>query len=338
MNWYQWVKFLLFALDAEVSHDLTLNSLKLLQKLNIFSVIPAKSQPRAEVKCFGLTFPNPVGLAAGLDKNADCIPAWDCMGFGFIEIGTVTPRPQPGNAKPRLFRLPKNQAIINRMGFNNKGVDYLIERVKQYPVSHPLGINIGKNKDTPLNEAANDYLQCFAKVYPYADYVVVNLSSPNTPGLKSLQHGVMLKNIIQPLKNAQSNLSEKFSKYVPLLVKISPDLYIDEIKEIVNDLINLQVDGVIATNTTTQRPKAITDVNVKEEGGLSGDPLFQVSTEMVKVIYQQAGEALPIIAVGGIMTPTQAKEKLSAGAKLIQLYSGFIYQGPSLIQSIVTSL
>jgi dihydroorotate dehydrogenase len=335
--WYDIVRPALFKLDAEFSHDLTLKTLKLLSGLKLLHP-PENKWSAISTQCFGLSFPNPVGLAAGLDKNAECLSAWNAMGFGFIEVGTVTPKPQIGNPKPRLFRIPEYQAIINRMGFNNKGIDYLLERVKHASLNCPLGINIGKNKDTPLESAKDDYLFCFQAVYPYADYVTVNLSSPNTPGLKSLQHGELLKSILEPLKSAQYALADKFNKNVPILVKISPDLDEDEIKNIIDTLVELKIDGVIATNTTVRREKIIESPVHKEEGGLSGTPLFATSTHVIRVIYQHVGSVLPIIAVGGITSPSKAREKFQNGARLIQLYTGLIYQGPQLVKDILSHL
>lgn len=333
---YGLIRPLLFALDAEVSHDLTLNMLRLYSALKSGSPIePLTIRP---VDCFGLRFPNPIGLAAGLDKNAQCLSAWNSLGFGFIEVGTVTPKPQLGNAKPRLFRLPKNQALINRMGFNNKGIDSLIEQVKLYSHHAVLGINIGKNKDTTLEDAAKDYLICYQKAFAYADYVTVNISSPNTSGLRALQHGEMLKSILLPLKNEQKALADKFSKNVPILVKLAPDLKFNELKTIVDDLIQFEIDGVIVTNTTLQRHDLKQEKHVKEEGGLSGKPLFQPSTEVIRQIYSQVGDALPIVAVGGIFNSADAKAKFTAGAKLIQLYTGLIYRGPTLINEIADIL
>lgn len=335
--WYRLIRPLLFALDAEFSHNLTLNTLKFFHQYGAFSKAPPMASSLA-VNCFGLRFANPIGLAAGLDKNGECLLCWQSLGFGFVEIGTVTPRAQIGNPKPRLFRLPSDKAIINRMGFNNKGVDYLINRLNAYRLSCPIGINIGKNRDTPLEVSAQDYLICLQKVYAYADYVTVNLSSPNTPGLKSLQHGQMLRSILVPLKEEQHRLSDTLNKKVPILVKISPDLTAEEIKLIVEDLLKFEIDGIIATNTTVQRSPTLKSAHAKEEGGLSGEPLFNASTDVVRHIYQQAGDALPIIAVGGVSSASQAKEKFAAGAKLVQLYSGLIYHGPGLIKEITSAL
>ncbi len=325
---YQVIRPLLFSFDPERVHDFTLNTLKVLHHVGFFNLF--KNQPAVPVQCMGLTFPNFVGLAAGLDKNGECLPAWGALGFGFVEVGTVTPRAQPGNPKPRLFRLVQQQAIINRMGFNNKGVEHLITQIKAHSLRCPLGVNIGKNKDTPLNQAAQDYLVCFEKVYPYADYVTVNLSSPNTPGLQSLQYGESLNSILAPLKQAQHKLSDKYSKKVPLVVKISPDLAKEELAPLIDHLVSLGIEGVIATNTTIK--------HAQEEGGLSGAPLFDPSTAIVSHIYNQVGDALPIIAVGGVMGAEHAKAKLVAGAKLVQLYTGLIYRGPTLVRRIIKSV
>lgn len=333
---YQTIRPLLFAADAECSHDLTLWTLKKLHQVGLFhNPKPIVKQP---VECFGLQFSNPLGLAAGLDKNAECIPAWNAMGFGFIEVGTVTPRAQAGNPKPRLFRLPENSAIINRMGFNNKGVDYLISRLQHAHSTCPLGVNIGKNKDTDLKDAWQDYVHCYEKVFQYADYVTVNISSPNTPELRQLQKGEMLKGILLPLKQAQQHLSDQYHKKVPILVKIAPDLLNEELLSLLDELVALNVEGIIATNTTIERPANLQSKYASEAGGLSGAPLFERSTQMIQTIYQTVGDSLPIVAVGGIMSAQQAKAKLAAGAKLVQVYSGLIYQGPSLIKNILNSL
>lgn len=330
------IRPLLFAVDAECAHDTTLWTLQKLHQLGLFR--DPKPITHNSVQCFGLRFANPLGLAAGLDKNAECVPAWAHMGFGFIEVGTITPKPQVGNPKPRLFRVPENTAIINRMGFNNKGVDYLLSRMQKIQVPCPVGVNIGKNKDTDINAAWQDYVYCFQKVFQYADYVTVNISSPNTQDLRMLQQGDLLKSILLPLKEQQKTLSDKYHKKVPILVKIAPDLTHEELKSLLSDLLALQVEGIIATNTTVDRPANIQSSYAKEAGGLSGEPLFEKSTNMIRLIYQEVGDALPIVAVGGIMSPDQAKMKLAAGAKLIQIYSGLIYQGPGLVKDIINSL
>lgn len=333
---YQAIRPLLFAVDAESAHELTLWTLKKLHQVGLFhDSQPINKQP---VECFGLHFANPLGLAAGLDKNGECIPAWNAMGFGFVEVGTITPRPQEGNPKPRLFRLPENAAIINRMGFNNKGVDYLVSRLQQVHSQSPLGVNIGKNKDTELKDAWQDYVHCYQKVFQYADYVTVNISSPNTPDLRQLQKGEWLKGILLPLKQEQQKLSDKYHKQVPILVKIAPDMDTEALLALVEDLVSLKIEGIIASNTTIERPSDLKGQFIGESGGLSGAPLFSRSTHMIQTIYQAVGEQLPIVAVGGIMSPSQAKAKLAAGARLIQIYSGLIYQGPGLVKQIINEL
>jgi dihydroorotate dehydrogenase len=286
----------------------------------------------------GMTFDNPVGLAAGLDKNGDCIDAFSSMGFGFVEIGTVTPRPQPGNPKPRLFRLPEKQAIINRMGFNNKGVDHLVEQVKQAQFKGPIGINIGKNKDTEESRALEDYLICLNKVYPYASYVTINISSPNTPGLRNLQYGEALDKLLLGLKAAQETLTQTHGKYVPLFIKIAPDLSDVEIESIAQSLINSKMDGVIATNTTLSREAVQGLPHCDEMGGLSGSVMTQMSLDVTRKLSVALDRAIPIIGVGGIDSPEAAKARLDAGASLVQVYSAFIYQGPSLVKRIANAL
>ncbi len=333
---YKAIRPLLFACDAEASHDLTIWSLKTLSHLGMFGY--AKPIAHHPVSCFNLSFANPLGLAAGLDKDGECIPAWSAMGFGFVEVGTVTPRPQLGNPKPRLFRLPKHAAIINRMGFNNKGVDALVASLQKTQRSCPVGVNIGKNKDTSLTEAWQDYVHCYQKVYPYADYVTVNISSPNTPELRKLQQGDMLKSILLPLKQEQQVLADKYQRSVPILVKIAPDLTQDELLALLDDLVSLHMEGIIASNTTIERPSYLEQRYRDESGGLSGEPLFEHSTNIIRLIYQTVGDRLPIVAAGGIMSPAQAQAKLAAGAKLIQIYSGLIYHGPALVKKIIKNI
>jgi len=339
---YSFVRNLLFRLPTETSHYLALDALQLAARLHISSCI-AKPVPARPITVMGIDFPNPVGLAAGLDKNGDYIEGLAALGFGFIEIGTVTPRPQPGNPQPRLFRLPQASAIINRMGFNNKGVDYLIDRVK---AAQPflqknnivLGINIGKNKDTPAENAVDDYLICMRKAYRYASYITVNLSSPNTPGLRDLQFGEPLKQLLARLKQEQQLLAVQYGRYVPLAVKIAPDMAIDDIREVAAALIDNQLDGVIATNTTIARD-AVKDLpHGNEAGGLSGAPLTKKSTEVIRALAQALNGKLPIIGVGGIMSGADATEKFAAGAKLVQVYTGFIYRGPGLVGELVKAV
>jgi len=289
------------------------------------------------VECFGLQFPNPIGLAAGLDKNAECIDAFAAMGFGFIEVGTTTPKPQAGNDKPRLFRLPEHSAIINRMGFNNKGVDYLVEQVKASRYKAILGINIGKNKNTPEEKALDDYLICMRKVYQYASYITINISSPNTPGLRDLQYGDALEKLLTGLKQEQNILQQTHGKYVPLLVKIAPDLDALAITQIAASLINTQMDGVIATNTTLDRSKVANHKHANEAGGLSGAVLTEKSLDVTKQLADALNGKLPIIGVGGISNAQDARNRTQAGAQLLQIYSSFIYQGPALIKELVNA-
>lgn len=327
----------LFCLDAETSHDLSIGFLKSTQRTPLQGVY-AQYVPDKPVECLGLTFKNPVGLAAGLDKNGECIDAFDQMGFGFIEVGTVTPLPQAGNDLPRLFRLKDANAIINRMGFNNKGVDYLVERVKESHYKGVLGINIGKNKVTPEEDALSDYIKCMDKVYEHANYITINISSPNTPGLRNLQYGEALESLLSGIKAQQQVLADKFGKYVPLLVKIAPDLTDEEVQGIADSLRKAEVDGVIATNTTLSREGVDGLLHAKEAGGLSGSPLTEKSLHVTRVLATALANEMPIISVGGIDSPEAAKARLDAGASLVQIYSSFIYQGPPLIKKIIKAL
>lgn len=329
---YKLLRTLLFMLDAERAHTLTLKLLRLMQRVGLTRLIFPKPI-QAPFDVMGLTFNNRVGLAAGMDKNADYIDALAITGFGFIEVGTVTPRPQPGNAKPRLFRLPEAEAIINRMGFNNKGVEHLINAVKSIDYDGVLGINIGKNADTAVEKATDDYLTCFTAVYPHADYITINISSPNTPGLRSLQHGDALTELLSALKTEQHDLHQSSGRYVPLVVKIAPDLSDDEILALAKTFVELQVDGVIATNTTFSRVGVEGMQNADEQGGLSGKPVMQQSTHVVRLLAENLQGQIPIIAAGGISSADDAVEKIRAGAKLVQIYTGFIYQGPALVKT-----
>lgn len=323
--------------EPEKSHDFTIKWLNKTQRTPLVNLYRTEQVSRP-VTVAGVKFDNPVGLAAGLDKNGECIDAFAAMGFGFIEVGTVTPRPQPGNPKPRLFRIPEKRAIINRMGFNNKGVDYLIEQVKQSNYRGTLGINIGKNKDTPEENALDDYLKCLTKVYPYASYVTINISSPNTPGLRNLQYGEALESLLTGLKAAQEQLCQTHSKYVPLFIKIAPDLEEQEIQSIAQSLISTKMDGVIATNTTLSRDAVNGLPNADEAGGLSGSVLTQQSQQVTKSLATALGGAMPIIGVGGIDSGKAAKDRLDAGASLVQIYSSFIYQGPQLVKDILRTI
>ncbi|TQV75659.1 quinone-dependent dihydroorotate dehydrogenase [Aliikangiella marina] len=334
---YPILRLFLFRMDPEKTHDLTLYWLK---KLEASFLRPLISQPLIEdpVEVLGITFPNRIGLAAGLDKNGACIDAFAALGFGHIEIGTVTPRPQPGNPKPRLFRIPEAEGVINRFGFNNQGVDQLIENVKNSRFDGVLGINIGKNFDTPVEKAVDDYLICLEKVYPYASYITVNISSPNTQNLRALQFGEALEELLTAIKQKQSELSEQFQKYVPILVKIAPDLSQEEVQQLADAFIKHQVDGVIATNTTFSREPVKGLANSDEQGGLSGAPVFNKSTQVLKQLSHAAQGKFPIIGVGGIDSPQAAAEKLEAGASLVQVYSSLIYKGPRLIRAIAKGL
>lgn len=333
---YTLLKKALFTLPAETAHHLSLQGIQLLYKTGILDEAPKVNTPSTTV--MGITFPNPVGLAAGLDKNGDYINALSALDFGFIEIGTVTPRPQPGNPKPRLFRLVKEQAIINRMGFNNKGIDHLVEQVKRSQFKGVLGINIGKNKDTPAEKAVDDYVHCMRKVYPLASYITINLSSPNTPGLRDLQFGDTLNNLLRTLKEEQKTLTYTHGKYIPIAVKIAPDMAEEDIVKVAGTLKANHIDGVIATNTTINKESVAGHSFANEQGGLSGAPLTNQSTHVIKLLADALGGEIPIIGVGGILSAENAQAKLNAGASLVQIYSGFIYKGPKLIRDICRGL
>jgi len=334
---YSIIQKLLFTQNPEWSHDFTINWLKRTQN-NLLNCVYKQNLADKPVQAFGLTFKNPLGLAAGLDKNGECIDAFGAMGFGFIEIGTVTPKPQPGNDKPRMYRLPQGQSIINRMGFNNKGVDNLIENVKQAKYTGILGINIGKNKDTLEEQALHDYLICLRKVYNYASYVTVNISSPNTPGLRNLQHGQALDELLVGIKNEQKLLQIQYAKYVPILVKIAPDLSEQEIVDMSNSLINAKIDGVIATNTTLDRTEVLGQPYAEEMGGLSGAALTAKSQAVTKKLVEVIAGRIPVVGVGGIHSAKSAKARIEAGSTLIQLYTALIYQGPKVIKEIVGAI
>jgi dihydroorotate dehydrogenase len=337
MNSYALIKPLLFQLDAEFAHDLTLKTLKFAEKTGALNLC-SKAPTCAPREVMGLTFPNAVGLAAGLDKNGAVIDGMAALGFGFIEVGTVTPRPQPGNAKPRLFRVIEAEGIINRFGFNNLGVDNLVENVKTAKFRGILGINIGKNFDTPNERAVDDYLICMQKVYEYSSYITVNISSPNTKNLRDLQEKEALSNLLASLKLEQTKLAEKHGKYVPITLKIAPDLTQAQVTKIADLLMQHNVDGVIATNTTLSRDAIKGMENSEETGGLSGAPVRNQSTIVIQQLSKQLQGALPIIGVGGILSGADAVEKIAAGASLVQVYSGLIYAGPKLIHDICKTL
>jgi dihydroorotate dehydrogenase len=337
---YALTRPLLFSLDPETAHNLTLPALRRAAALGLTGVLrkPAPD-PRTVM---GITFPNPVGLAAGLDKDGAYIDGLAALGFGFIEVGTVTPRAQAGNPKPRIFRIPAAQALINRMGFNNGGVDAFVANVQRSRFYQNkegvLGLNIGKNADTPIERAADDYLHCLEKVYPYASYVTVNISSPNTKNLRQLQDASELDALLAQLKDAQSRLADKHQRYVPLTLKIAPDVDAEQIKNIAGALMRHKIDGVIATNTTISRRSVERERYGSETGGLSGAPVFEQSTIVIRALKRELGDALPIIGVGGIMRGADAKAKIDAGASLVQLYSGLIYAGPALVRDCAKAL
>lgn len=335
--YYPFVRKALFQLDPERAHEVTFQQLRRVTGTPLEMLVRQKV-PARPVTCMGLTFKNPLGLAAGLDKNGECIDALGAMGFGSIEIGTVTPRPQPGNDKPRIFRLVDAEGLINRMGFNNHGVDYLVENVKKAHFDGVLGINIGKNKDTPVEHGKDDYLICMENIYPYAGYIAINISSPNTPGLRTLQYGEALDDLLSGIKNKQLELQQKHQKYVPVAVKIAPDLLPEELIQVADSLVRHNIDGVIATNTTLDRSLVQGMKHCDETGGLSGRPLQLKSTEIIRMLSAELNGRLPIIGVGGIDSVIAAREKIAAGASLVQIYSGFIFKGPPLIKEIVTHI
>lgn len=334
---YSLSRRLLFKLSAETAHELSIDLLGAAGRLGLTKRL-IKQPSALPINVMGLDFPNPVGLAAGLDKNGDAILGLSGLGFGFIEIGTITPRAQPGNPKPRLFRLPAAEGIINRMGFNNLGVDHLLARVNSAKFTGVLGINIGKNVDTPVENAADDYLICLDKVYSSASYITVNVSSPNTPGLRSLQFGDSLRHLLDTLRERQEDLTVLHGKRVPLAIKIAPDMIDEEIVTVANILVETGMDGVIATNTTVSRTGVEGMLHADEAGGLSGAPVREQSTHVVRVLADTLAGRLPIIAAGGITEGQHAAEKIKAGASLVQVYSGFIYKGPKLIRESVDAI
>jgi dihydroorotate dehydrogenase len=324
--WYRLARWLLFRMDPERAHGLALSA------LDAMSAVVSSKPVSDPVHLWGLTFPNRVGLAAGLDKDARHVRALSRLGFGFVEVGTVTPRPQPGNPRPRLFRLPEHRAIINRMGFNNDGIEALVRRLEAVERKVPLGINIGKNKATPNSEALGDYLKGLRLAHPVADYLTVNISSPNTPDLRNLQYGSELADLLGPLKDEQERLNADAGRRVPILVKVAPDLEEENLVTIAETLRSLAVDGLIATNTTISRQGIESSALASEAGGLSGAPLTGKSTQVIRHFRALLGDNMPIIGVGGIMSGRDAAEKIEAGANLVQIYTGFIYRGPHLIK------
>lgn len=337
---YALARPLLFSLDPEAAHNLTLPSLKRAADCGLTKLISRPvSDPRTVM---GIRFPNPVGLAAGLDKDGAYIDGLAALGFGFIEVGTVTPRPQPGNPLPRMFRLPEAKAIINRMGFNNRGVDTFVANVQASRFYQNkegvLGLNIGKNADTPIEKAADDYLHCLEKVYPFASYVTVNISSPNTKNLRQLQGASELDTLLSQLKIAQQRLADQHKRYVPIALKIAPDMDGEQVKAVAQALLQHRMDAVIATNTTITRDAVKGMPHGEETGGLSGAPVFELSNTVIRLLKAELGDALPIIGVGGILSAEDAKAKMDAGASLVQLYTGLIYHGPALVKECAAAL
>ena len=338
---YQLARSLLFQLEAEHSHALALAGFRGL------GCLPGRISPMrgngiagGPARYLGLDFVNRVGLAAGLDKDGEAIEGLARLGFGFIEVGTVTPRPQPGNPKPRLFRLTTKEALINRMGFNNHGVEEMSVRLRRLRRRDRLrgtliGVNVGKNKDTPLAQAAVDYILCMESVYEYADYLTLNLSSPNTPGLRALQTGEALTSLLGKVSACRSRLAAKSGRRVPLLIKVAPDLMAEDVEEVADAIGRFELDGLIATNTTISRPGVAGERAADEAGGLSGAPLASMAQKTVAAFRDRLGDDVPIIGVGGIVSVTEAQAMLSAGADLLQIYTGFIYQGPGLIRQLV---
>ncbi|MHC1672534.1 quinone-dependent dihydroorotate dehydrogenase [Stenotrophomonas maltophilia] len=335
---YSLARPFLFSLDAERAHGLGLSALDLAYRTGTTPLLAARIAPMPST-VFGLTFPNPVGLAAGLDKNGEHIDALFALGFGFVEIGTITPRPQAGNPQPRLFRLPEHNAIINRMGFNNAGVDALVRNVERARNRRGLlGINIGKNKDTPNEQAVDDYIACLDKVYPLADYITVNISSPNTAGLRELQEETALRQLVSQLRDRQEDLAARHGRRVPMLVKVAPDLSDRDIDAAARVLGELQVDGVIATNTTIDHSKVAGDPLANESGGLSGAPVLEQSTLVLRRLRSRLPESVPLVGVGGILSGADAVAKMAAGAALVQCYSGLIFRGPALVSECVEAI
>lgn len=336
MNFYKIARSLLFKLDAEKAHDVSINGLRALQSLGLTPLLEPnlKNNP---INIMGLNFPNRIGLAAGLDKSGQCINGFGSMGFGFVEVGTITPKPQSGNPKPRLFRLKEHNAIINRMGFNNPGIEKAIDNIIKSSKGYGgvVGINIGKNKITPNAQALDDYMKGLRSFYNIADYIAVNVSSPNTSGLRELQSPEYAKKLISPLMKERDLLSHQYEKIVPIAVKLDPDMQRDQIMALAELFLELKIDAVIATNTTVSRDK-VQDHNLSQElGGLSGKPLHSQSNDAIHNFKNSLNDEIPIIGVGGISSKKDAEEKIEAGAKLLQIYTGLIYKGPALIRELI---
>lgn len=336
MNFYKIARSLLFKLDAEKAHDVSINGLRALQSLGLTPLLEPnlKNNP---INIMGLNFPNRIGLAAGLDKSGQCINGFGSMGFGFVEVGTITPKPQSGNPKPRLFRLKEHNAIINRMGFNNPGIENAIDNIIKSSKGYSgiVGVNIGKNKITPNAEALDDYMKGLRSFYNIADYIAVNVSSPNTSGLRELQSPEYARKLISPLMKERDLLSHQYEKIVPIAVKLDPDMQQDQIMALAELFLELKIDAVIATNTTVSRDKVHNHNLSQELGGLSGKPLHSQSNDAIHNFKNSLNDEIPIIGVGGILSKKDAEEKIEAGAKLLQIYTGLIYKGPALIRELV---
>ncbi|MEI6536289.1 MAG: quinone-dependent dihydroorotate dehydrogenase [Verrucomicrobiaceae bacterium] len=332
-RFYPLLRPLLFKLDAETAHEWTVNLLRAGHALGMLGT-SNNERRKSNIEVLGLKFPNCVGLAAGMDKSASAVDAWLACGFGFVEVGTLTPRPQPGNPTPRLFRLIENEAIINRMGFNNPGIEAAVHKLERRSGDGIVGVNIGKNFDTPNERAVDDYVVCLRTAYAVADYIAVNISSPNTKGLRDLQAEEPIRRLVSTLKEEQGNLTTQHGKRVPLVVKIAPDLDAAQIEMLARVFTELQLDGVIATNTTLSRDAVKTHPLANEAGGLSGAPLTARATEVIAALRAALPASIPIIGVGGILSAADAKAKLNAGASLVQVYTGLVYRGPALISEI----
>ena len=333
---YALLRPFLFNMDPEHAHEMTLSLLDKAHKARVLGLIYGQSMQPTD--CMGLQFSNPVGLAAGLDKNGDYIDALAELGFGFIEVGTVTPKAQIGNDRPRLFRLKQADAIINRMGFNNEGVDYLIENVKRCKYKGNIGINIGKNAATPVEQAADDYVYCLERVYPHASYITVNISSPNTKNLRDLQSGEALTRLLDIIKNRHNQLATEYGFYVPMVLKVAPDLEPLQVDYISQQLLDFEIDGLIATNTTLSRVGVEDLPDGDQMGGLSGRPVSHISTQILQQFADQLDGKVALIGVGGIDSGAKAVKKIEAGADMVQLYTGLIYRGPGLVQSCIQSI
>jgi len=334
---YNVLRPILFSQDPERAHHLVLRLLRCFYRPSLVKRLVARF-PKKPVTVFGLDFPNPVGLAAGFDKDGECIDALFGLGFGFVEVGAVTPNPQPGNPKPRLFRIPEAHALINHMGFNNLGVDHLVSQLKKRKIKGIVGVNIGKNKDTPLDKAVDDYRICFEKIYSYVDFVTINISSPNTPRLRDLHIGTYLHDMLNQIKRDQHRLEDKHQHHVPLLLKISPDLTVEQVEEIAHIALNHCIEGIIAVNTSKSRVGVEGLKHANEKGGLSGQPILPITLRIIQRLHQVLNDRVTIIAVGGILSAEDAISLFNAGAKLVQIYTGFIYRGPGLVRDILQKL